>query len=263
MLPAAITVITVTRGRPALLRRAIASVAAQAVTPAPEQLILVDDCPATAALLREYASPFLTWIPCARERGEQGGSVRLARLRNLALTYVRTPWVAFLDDDNTFTPDHLHTLRVCAEQQGCRAVYSWRVLYHGDGRPYRSPRFPWARAGEDAEQVYAAMVRRRVLMPGSPVMRDRADPLDHPNPIRTIDANEWLLQTDLVRRIRFQETLSTEDEAQKRYDDAKLLLDLLQHDEPLACTHRATVRYFLGGLSNAGPCRTKQVCGIQ
>jgi len=162
-----------------------------------------------------------------------------------------TSWVAFLDDDNAYAPDHLRTLLACARRSGCRAVHSWRELEAPDGSPYLAERFPWTREGDDAAEVYGEFVQRGVLMPGSAVLRDRADPLGHPDPIRTVDANEWLIEAGLLRAIGFHERYEATDVAQQRFDDGKLLLDLLRRGEPIACSERATVRYRLGGFSNA------------
>jgi glycosyltransferase involved in cell wall biosynthesis len=45
--------------------------------------------------------------------------------RNEALQAVRTPWVAFLDDDDQFLPNHLETLMGEALRSGADYVYSW------------------------------------------------------------------------------------------------------------------------------------------
>jgi glycosyltransferase involved in cell wall biosynthesis len=252
-----ITVITVTRGRTALLERAIASVEAQELAQPPRHLVLVDDCAETATWLAARRPPLVAWRVCRREPGEAGGVARLARLRNLALgllsgsTAGSTFWVAFLDDDNAYAPEHLRSLLACARRTGCRAVHSWRVLEAPDGSPYLAERFPWTRATDDPESVYAEFVRRGVLTPGSAVMRDRADPLDYPDAICTVDANEWLIEAGLLRAIGFHERYDAAEITQQRFDDGKLLLDLLRRGEPIACSERATVRYRLGGFSNA------------
>lgn len=67
--------------RAKLLRRALASVAEQTLQP--------------AAIVVEYDH-------------EHTGA---AATKNRALAAVRTPWVAFLDDDDQFLPHHLETLR--------------------------------------------------------------------------------------------------------------------------------------------------------
>lgn len=89
-----VTVITATMPeRSVLLAEAMASVAAQTVTPA-EHLVAVD-----------YV--------------RHGG----ARVYNLLAKAVRTPWLATLPDDDLFYPNHLETLLGAAD--GADVVYSY------------------------------------------------------------------------------------------------------------------------------------------
>lgn len=48
-----------------------------------------------------------------------------AATRNRALNMVHTEWVAFLDDDDEFWPDHLEALKRCADETGADLVYPW------------------------------------------------------------------------------------------------------------------------------------------
>lgn len=45
--------------------------------------------------------------------------------RQRALEAVRTPWTAFLDDDDEFKPVHLERLLTCAAEQEANYVFSW------------------------------------------------------------------------------------------------------------------------------------------
>lgn len=46
-----------------------------------------------------------------------------AKTRNRALWAVHTPWVAFLDDDDTFLPHHLEVLAKAAEETNADVIY--------------------------------------------------------------------------------------------------------------------------------------------
>lgn len=48
-----------------------------------------------------------------------------AATRQRALDAVQTPWVAFLDDDDAFKPQHLERLMAHALETGADYVYSW------------------------------------------------------------------------------------------------------------------------------------------
>lgn len=54
--------------------------------------------------------------------------------RNSALSMVQTPWVAFLDDDDQFLPNHLATLMQAAADNNADVVYSLPRVMTPDGR---------------------------------------------------------------------------------------------------------------------------------
>lgn len=54
-----------------------------------------------------------------------------AATRQRALEAARTPWVAFLDDDDAFKPEHLATLYAHAEATGADMVYAWFDMMGG------------------------------------------------------------------------------------------------------------------------------------
>lgn len=60
--------------------------------------------------------------------------------RTRALAAVQTPWVAFLDDDDEFLPQHLEALKACAGDTGADYVYSYYTVHHqGRDRPDLDP----------------------------------------------------------------------------------------------------------------------------
>lgn len=56
-----------------------------------------------------------------------------ARTRQRGLDKVTTEWVAFLDDDDVFMPDHLSLLAETAEDESADYVYSWFMIRDRDG----------------------------------------------------------------------------------------------------------------------------------
>jgi glycosyltransferase involved in cell wall biosynthesis len=87
-----------------LLPRAIASVRAQ--TSPPAELIVVDDC-STDATARVAEDLGVTLMAHDRNRGESAA-------RNTAIAAATQPWVALLDSDDEWRPDHLdHLFGIC------------------------------------------------------------------------------------------------------------------------------------------------------
>lgn len=249
----AITVITLTRHRPNLLARALASVRSQTVHVPVVHRIVIDDDEATLRLLEAGDhTPLVTWTLQARGPGVASGMARCAALRNLAVQGSTTPWIAFLDDDNEFEPDHLASLLALASAAGVSAVHSHRAMLHRDGRPYLEPRMPWPRAAWDAETLYALGCEVGMFERGSHILRDGV----HPPSVRgrglpTIDTGEWLLARSLLMRYPFATRYSERDHADTCTEDVKLYHDLVDAGVPIGCTERPTLRYYLDGYSNA------------
>ena len=67
------------------------------------------------------------------------------RTRQRALDMAQTPWVAFLDSDDYFWPDHLQVLYDAAEQTGADYIYSWFETNPPGNSPFPEGHFldPW------------------------------------------------------------------------------------------------------------------------
>ena len=105
-----------TRSRPHLLRRALASVAAQ--TYADLEIVVVVDGPdpETEAVLESWQDRPLTVV--VNERSMGGGAAR-----NIGVETAKGTWIAFLDDDDEWLPNKLERqLRDLAAYAGDRVV---------------------------------------------------------------------------------------------------------------------------------------------
>jgi glycosyltransferase involved in cell wall biosynthesis len=242
-----VTVITLTRRRPLLVQRAIRSVRGQRTGHAVSHLVLVDDCPETAAALAPVAAgrPDLEVVPMSREPREGSGLARSSRLRNLGVRRAASRWIAFLDDDNEWEPGHLQSLVECALASRVRAAHSHVSVLNEDGTPYLEPAWPWARGEAEARRLYREYVAKGICAPGSNVIGDRPDLLDPP-----VDTSAWLLARQLLLEVPFTERFTRRDAEGLVGEDDKLFQALVGRREPIACTRRATLRYYLGGYSN-------------
>src|SRR5215213_3741176 len=143
--PSPVTVVMPTRDRWLLATLAIESVLAQEVVDL--ELIVVDDGSAGEAF-RPVEDPRLRVLRSERSQG-------VARARDRGLQAAAHPWVAFLDDDDLWSPRHLGlTLEAAAEDGGAEWAYVAQIVIDGASRPR------YVRGAPSAEGMYARLVRR-------------------------------------------------------------------------------------------------------
>lgn len=246
-----VSVITATRGRPTLLRRALRSVSEQCCHHVLEHKVIVDDCPDTWAVVHDIASRAthaVTPIYTPRPPGERTGPRRHAVLRDIGIGQAHAPWIAFLDDDNMWRPDHLHSLLAAAFRHQARAAHSWCQLINRDGTPYLDERVPWDPSHERGRQRYLQLLKEGVVRRRSNVYRDRADP--EVGGLRTVDGGEWLLDRKLAADIGFTHPGWQYDMAGAIGDDDLFLEAIMKHEVRIVSTYKPTLIYQLGGFSN-------------
>lgn len=111
-----VSVITRTRNRPRMLVEAAATVAAQTL-PDVQHIVVNDGGDDVSGLLARFANrPHFTLL--------SPGAVGRCRAGNLGLAAARAPWVAWLDDDDLYDPDHLAGLVAAAEAAKAEVAYS-------------------------------------------------------------------------------------------------------------------------------------------
>ena len=113
-----VTVITPVRNRPELVRRAIESVQQQ--TLADWELVVVDDgsTDSTPDVVRDIMDAD------SRVRLIQSEHRGVGAARNAGLSSASGRYVAFLDSDNTWRPDFLHTAVAAMSEQSLEAAYA-------------------------------------------------------------------------------------------------------------------------------------------
>jgi glycosyltransferase involved in cell wall biosynthesis len=248
-----VTVVTITRRRVALLKRAIQSVRRQDWSDGQlHHLIIVDDCEETADWLENniQGDVGVMWEVVSRLPREVSGPSRLARLRNRACKLAAGDWIGFLDDDNEYEPNHIRTLLACAETTGSPAVHSYRKLFHFDGSPFLEPFWPWCRQKGEAQNRYWEYVANGILVPGSNVACERAISVNDRRETIHIDMNVWLLRRKILLECPVSDGFTDKDWIANLTEDDKLLEALINVGIPMATTGNATVRYYLGGYSN-------------
>lgn len=247
-----VTVITVTRERPKMLKRAIASIFHQQCCFKINHLILIDDCQDTKKMLEKhnFSNSHLLWKYMPRKASEYSGPGRSAVLRNHGVQISKSRWISFLDDDNEYEKNHIQTLIDCILESGAFVAHSYLKVFYRDGRPYIQDEHPWEINGLSKKDSFKWLVEKGVRIPGSNIFQDRGDPKGTKNPVRTIDTNAFFFERNILIQFPFTEEYSRDDLERMEGEDDKLLRDLIENDIQLACTKKATVFYYLGGYSN-------------
>ncbi|MSR74106.1 MAG: glycosyltransferase [Planctomycetes bacterium] len=111
-----VSVITRTRNRPELLAEAVASVAAQ-TWPQVEHIIVNDGGCNVDSVLAPY-------LPTRRIVLLEPGAVGRCKAGNLGLQAAQGEWIAWLDDDDLYYPQHLTNMVPRLVQSGLRVGYS-------------------------------------------------------------------------------------------------------------------------------------------
>lgn len=249
-LRAGVTVVTFTRMRPNLLENTIKSVAQQCCEHVAAHIILVDDCAETWRSLAKELPDHVWPRMVPRADGEATGPRRIATLRDIGASLSKTRWMAYLDDDDEWLPNHLHTLLETAARTSAQAVHSWQQTLNPDGTPFLEEYFPWKRGVDAGRAEYDRLLGLGMLEKGSNIIRHRVDREEGPEHVRYVDGGEWLLDSEMTRRLGFVCDFTDEDRADMIAEDDKFVTKLVENDIPIACTERATFIYRLGGFSN-------------
>lgn len=154
--------------------------------------VVIPSIPPRADMLQRAISSVLAQthraaaIAVAIDTHREGAAVT----RNRALQSVRTPWTAFLDDDDEFMPQHLEKLWTYAQMTGADFVYSWFAVV-GGGDPFPSTHF--------------------------------TEPFDYANPVETTITT--LVRTTLAQEIGMQSLARGQ---QNSGEDYRLVLKLVE-----------------------------------
>jgi glycosyltransferase involved in cell wall biosynthesis len=178
--------------------------------------------------------------------------VRLARVRNEGVRLARGEFVAFLDDDNTWEPEHLeHLVTVLIGDPELGAAYSYRRLWNSDGTPYTAPVHPWNNARSDPGERYRELRDLGMYVPGTNLVRDRVfvEREGAPFALCSVDASAWLVRREIALAFPFRTEFTAEEMAERQAEDTALCLRLCEAGVRVATSGEHTLNYFLGGFS--------------
>ena len=137
-----VSVVMPTRNRWVLATLALESVLAQEEIDL--ELIVVDDG-SDGEAFRPVDDPRLRLLRSER-------SVGVARARDRGLQAASHPWVAFLDDDDLWSPEHLRRTLAAAREAATGWAYAAQIVVDGASRPR------YERAAPPAEDMHAQLM---------------------------------------------------------------------------------------------------------
>jgi len=157
-----VTVVIPTRGRWRLLSVTLASALAQEGVD--HEVVVVDDGSRdeTAARLAELRDERVRVVSNERPRG-------VAAARNRALAEARGEWVAFLDDDDLWSPGKLRAQLAAAGATGADFTYAAAVVVGDRYVPFHAPMLP------DPETLAEDLLTANVVPAGSSNVVARAE----------------------------------------------------------------------------------------
>jgi hypothetical protein len=200
-------------------------------------------------LHRQFPGAVVANLTHAEASASSYAPARTARARNVGISMANGDYIAHLDDDNEFEPDHLRRLLDALRRAPTAGVaHSWRRLFDASGHPYVPSTNPWVRDRQQAVKTYEALLRAGVFSAGSNVVRDVLVAGDG-TVYNTIDSSELMVKADLHRERRFREHYSSEEQLEGMSEDSAFGIDLVEHGIVVACTMQPTLRYRLGGYS--------------
>jgi len=172
-----VSVIVPTLNRPAMLRDALASIAAQ--TYSSIEIIIVNDGGIDVESVVSRFSPQhrIVYLKHATNKG-------LAAARNTGLRVASGDYIAYLDDDDVYYPDHIETLVTFLLASGSKVAYT--DAYQADQRKLSTF---WRNAltiNEECSRkttfLYSSsrVVPRRCLRFLYPILTSQIAPLNHP-----------------------------------------------------------------------------------
>jgi len=247
---ALVTVVTPTFDRPEMLLQAVESAAKQTHRNI-EHIVVGDNCPVLDTdnvrekLLEINPALRLHNLPDDGQKPSYGPA-RIARVRNAGIALAGGDFIAHLDDDNTWDPNHLESLlagfRNCPE---AAVAFSYRKLLIEGIEPYLSPYHPWSPDLETAELVYGAYQRMGIYHSGSHLMRDRIS--FHEERDCTLDTNEMMVRSSVQREFLFHTDFSDSMMARELGEDDVFCEEIYRAGYRAVASGEFSLNFRVGG----------------
>ena len=216
-----VSVIIPTFNRANLLMRAIKSALSQDYAPA--EIVVVDDCSSDDTKTKIASYSGVIKLIYTRLEKNSGGAVA----RNAGIRIASSKYVAFLDSDDEWLPEHLRVLAKAAERQSGDFVVASSAIKVG--------------------------VKPRVLP-----IREYPEGLGLSEKLHFVLSAELAFQTSTLFMPRITALKYMFDPHLRRYQDWDLVCRLIECNVPIALLPDATIRYYPAVAGNITRTRAEQ-----
>lgn len=247
-----VTVLTLTRNRPAELSRALVSVASQSQVDI-QHIIVADRCEFLSSNRgSEWIASEFPSVQVIHNNSHRHDYLptHLSKLRFEAGLRADGDWIALLDDDNEFEHDHADSLVSLLQRTSCPIGHSWRTLWNREGEEWLISDFdPWAPDARSARASFEILEKEGMFVRGSNVIRDCLQ-LPKSKRIGRVDTNEWFFRRAAFSEYARPREPSPAEKRLKLTEDILLTVRLVREGIDVSCSELPTVRYRMGGYSN-------------
>ena len=124
-----------------------------------------------------------------------------------------------------------------------------------DGSPFKGDFFPWLDHNDSRRRriVYKIWKKAGVITPGSDIVKDNLFARNNSEIISTVDANEWLVKTDILRQFPYREKYTCTNIEKNIFIDDLWNADIRNASVKVSCSEKVSLIYYLGGASNTIP----------
>lgn len=175
---------------------------------------------------------------------------RISMLRNLGIAVAQGAYIAYLDDDNWWSNEHLEFLCAILDSNPSVGVaYSWRVIVDQIGNPVPLETYPWSTRFDNRDQIFEKFVEYGLATRGEPFLRDtviaeNGDELFH------VDTSELCVRREVHDQIKFCESFSLRQMIEGQGEDRMICEDLYRNGVHWMCSNKYSLSYRIGGYSN-------------
>ena len=121
------------------------------------------------------------------------------------------------------------------------------MIFNSDGSAFLGNYDPWIQNPKESKDGYDKLVQLGVFTPLSNVAKTHNSAIKPDDIAWAVDMGAWLLLRDLLLEVPFCEEYTKEDLEANVGEDEKLTWDLIRKKEPMECSGKPTLFYYLVG----------------